>query len=71
MILLMFFTDMAIVFRYIDQLSRSLNVEYKQFGVDVQCQVRGCMFCLHATSFLVEIDDFCHICFFFFFVFVR
>lgn len=32
--------------RYIDQLSRSLNVEYKHYGVDVQCQV--CMqFPLH------------------------
>jgi hypothetical protein len=26
--------------RYIDQLSRSLSVEYKRYGVDVQCQVR-------------------------------
>lgn len=25
--------------RYIDQLSRSLSVEYKQYGVDVQCQI--------------------------------
>jgi 17beta-estradiol 17-dehydrogenase / very-long-chain 3-oxoacyl-CoA reductase len=26
-------------FRYVDQFSRSLSVEYKQYGVDVQCQV--------------------------------
>ncbi|KAL6659773.1 hypothetical protein ACP70R_002602 [Stipagrostis hirtigluma subsp. patula] len=25
--------------RYIDQFSRSLNVEYKQYGVDIQCQI--------------------------------
>ena len=25
--------------RYVDKFSRSLSVEYKQYGVDVQCQV--------------------------------
>jgi 17beta-estradiol 17-dehydrogenase / very-long-chain 3-oxoacyl-CoA reductase len=25
--------------RYVDQFSRSLSVEYKQYGIDVQCQV--------------------------------
>lgn len=28
-----------IVFRYIDQFSRCLHVEYKNKGIDVQCQV--------------------------------
>lgn len=28
-----------VVFRYVDQLSRSLHVEYKHWGIDVQCQV--------------------------------
>ncbi|KAL6662203.1 hypothetical protein ACP70R_000062 [Stipagrostis hirtigluma subsp. patula] len=26
-------------YEYIDQFSRSLNVEYKQYGVDIQCQI--------------------------------
>ncbi|CAN0929313.1 Very-long-chain 3-oxoacyl-CoA reductase-like protein At1g24470 [Linum grandiflorum] len=33
------YTIYAATKAYIDQLSRSLNVEYKHFGIDVQCQV--------------------------------
>lgn len=35
-------------FRYIDQFSRSLYVEYKSSGIDVQCQVA----CLHLGALL-------------------
>ena len=27
------------VFRYVTMLSKSMNLEYKQYGIDVQCQV--------------------------------
>lgn len=30
---------MLLIYRYIDQFSRSLYVEYKKSGIDVQCQV--------------------------------
>jgi len=39
-------------FRYIDQFSRCLYVEYKKSGIDVQCQVCLLMFLTCSTYFM-------------------
>jgi hypothetical protein len=44
--------------RYIDQLSRSLSVEYKRYGVDVQCQVRPYSCLPVLPFFFLEIGSF-------------
>lgn len=38
--------------RYVEQLSRSLYVEYKYSGIDVQCQVSMNLHCVVLSTFL-------------------